>query len=476
MGRFTCVMLLCVLSGAGPAAGAPSVAGLADPVIIPGSRLELFHGKAIALLRVFAVGGDGLRAIPFQIDQRDSRDDWVWDVISPRNQIGRYEHDNLGLVGPDWKRQRAGHTADDQDPEGEALLDANDVLVFMAADLGDRASTSEPRFGAASAVVEIGVVDSEGTPCGWAYLAFYPAAPPALSELRYMHYFPGQHRIVSPVYEATFSDQYLGVLEQLKVNGVALLDRTRLRGQVHAGAGAVSWVFRFNENDIDGYVEGYIAGPVRIVRRTNATLRLGTLVAVSGIRGEQFFYPRHSEVPVGVSLGFFTAKTSLLLSADYHGSPFRRAFASGSGVAIELRDSASRHNLLQPGEGLSWLALDGAKASVVSVLTLPDQIRDHTELSAILRQDKTLSAPPEGYRGADPEAGYRVETRTGFPRGTHWLVGTYLYLPRPFAPGDAAQTRRLAGSRLDVRIAALEPTTLRAQELADAAPPVRRAR
>ena len=64
------------------------------------------------------------------------------DVISPRNQIGRYEHDNLGLVGPDWKQQRAGHTADDQDPEGEALLDANDVLVFMAADLGDRASTS----------------------------------------------------------------------------------------------------------------------------------------------------------------------------------------------------------------------------------------------------------------------------------------------------------------------------------------------
>jgi hypothetical protein len=476
MGRFTCVMLLCVLSGGGPAAGASSGAGLADPVIIPGSRLELFQGKAIALLRVFAVGGDGLRAIPFQIDQRDSRDNWVWDVVSQRNQTNRYEYDNIGLVGPDWKRQRAGLTTDDQDPEGQALLDANDVLVFMAADLGGRAGTSGRRFDAASAVVEIGVVDNDGTPRGWAYLAFYPAAPPPLSELRYMHYVPGQHRIVSPVYEATFSDQHLCVLEQLKVNGVALLDRTRLRGEVQAGAGAVSWVFRFNENDIDGYVEGWIAGPVRIVRRTNATLRLGALVAVSGIRGEQFFYPQHSEVPVGLSLGLFTTRASLLLSADYHGSPFRRAFASGSGVAIELRDSASRDNLLQPGEGLSWLALDGDKASVVSVLTLPDQIRGHTELSAILRQDKTLRAPPEGYRGTDPEAGYRVETRTGFPRGTHWLVGTYLYLPRPFAPGDVAQTRRLAGSRLDVSIAALEPTRLRAQELADAAPPVRRAR
>jgi hypothetical protein len=476
MSRFTCVMLLCVYSVAGLTAGAPSGAGLADPVIIPGSGLELFHGKAIALLRVFAVGADGLRAIPFQIDQRDSRGNWVWDVVSPRNKIGRYEYDNIGLVGPDWKRQRAGLATDDQDPEGQAVLDANDVLVFMAADLGGRASTSEPRFGAASAVVEIGVVDNEGTPRGWAYLAFYPAAPPALSELRYMHYFPGQHRIVSPVYEATFSEQHLCVLEQLKVNGVALLDRTRLRGEVHAGAGAVSWVFRFTENDIDGYVEGYIDGPVRIVRHTNATLRLSPLVTISDIRGEQFFYPQHSQVPVGLSLGFLTAKASLLLSADYHGGPFRRAFASGSGVAIELRDSASRHNLLRPGEGLSWLALDGDKASVVSVLTLPDQIRGHTELSGILRQDKTLSAPPEGYRGADPEAGYRVETRTGFPRGTHWLVGTYLYLPRPFAPSDAAQATRLAGSRLGVRIAALERTATHARELAGAAPPVRRAR
>jgi hypothetical protein len=471
MGRFTCVTLLFFLFAAGSAAGAPSGPGLADPVIIPGSRLQLFHGKAIALLRVFAVSNDGLRAIPFQIDQRDSRGNWVWDVVSPRNQMSRYEYDNIGLVGLDWKRQRAGLAADDQDPEGQALLDANDVLVFMASDLGGQADPSEPHFGAASAVLEIGVVDGEGTPRGWAYLAYYPAAPPALSALRYMHYLPRQHRVVSPVYEATFSDQHVSVLEQLKVNGVALLDRTRLRGEVRAGA----WVFDFTENDIDGYVEGYIDGPVRIVRRTNARLRLSPLVSIGGIRSEQFFYPHHSEVPVGLSLGFFTAKVSLLLSADYHGSPFRRAFASGNnGVAIELRDSASGHNLLQPGEGLSWLALDGDQASVVSVLTLPDEIRGHTGLSGILVQDETLSAPPEGYPGAEPEAGYRVETRSGFPRGTHWLVGTYLYLPRAFAPSDATQATRLAGNRLDVTIAAFERTAVSAPALAGAAPAVRR--
>jgi hypothetical protein len=269
-----------------------------------------------------------------------------------------------------------------------------------------------------------------------------------------MRYLPGQHRVVSPVYEATFSDQHVCVLEQLVVNGIGLLDRTRLRGEVRAGVGPLSWVSRFTENDIDGYVEGYIDGPVRIVRRTNATLRLGSVVSFSGIRGEQFFYPQHSQVPVGLSLGFFTEKASLLLTADYHGSPFRQAFASGSGVAIDLRDTVSRHNLLQPREGLSWLALDGEQASVVSVLSLPEDIRGHTVLRGILLHDRTVAAPPEGYPGVDPEAGYLIETKTGFPRGAHWLIGTYLYLPRPFEQPDAAQATRLAGSQLGARISA----------------------
>lgn len=469
MVRFTCATLLFLVLSPEFASGARSAGGVADAVIIPGSDLDMFRGKAIALIRVFAVNSGAPGVIPFQIDQRDSRDNWVWDVVSPRNQIDRYEYDNQGIVGPDWKRRAAGLTSDDQDPDGEALLDDNDMLVFMAADLGGRATGTEPGFGDASGIAEIQVVDSDGTTQGWAYLAYYAAAPPALSVLRYMRYLPGQRRIVSPVYEATFSERHVCVLEQLMVNGIGLLDRTKLRGEVRAAASPVSWVFRFTENDIHGYVEGYIDGPVRIVRRTSATLRLGPLVSISGIRGEQFFYPQHSQVPVGLSLGLFTETASLLLTADYHGSPFRRAFASGSGIAIDLDDVGSGHNLLQPHEGLSWLALDGEQASVVSVLSLPGEIQEHTVLRGILLQHRTVRAPPEGYPGADPEAGYLVETKTGFPRGTHWLIGTYLYLPRPFARPDAAQATRLAGSRLGVTVSALGRAGQGAPDLAGAA-------
>lgn len=450
--RFTCAILFLLLPGVAFTAAAGSTAGLADPVIIPGSQLDILRGKATASLRMFALRNGSLVAIPFQIDQRDSRNNWVWDAVSRRNQINRYEYDNLGIAGPDWERRRAGRTHDDQDPQGEALLDANDVVVFMAADLGSRASATEPGFVGASAVEEIRLADRDGTSPGWAYLAYYAAAPPPLSPERYMHYLPEQLKIISPVYQATFSQQHVSMLEQLTIGDVGLLDRTKLRGEVRAGRSPVSWDFHFTEENITGHVEGYIDGPVRIVRRTVAALRLGELVSVSELRSDQFFYPYHSEVPVSLSLGVLTEKASLLLAADYHGAPFRQAFASGRRVAIGLREARSGGNLLKPREGLSWLALDGERASIVSVLTVPEEIRDYTKLSVRLTQDRTASDPPEAYPGADPEAGYLIETSPGFPPGTHRLVGTYLYLPRPFARGDAAQAIRLAGSRLGVKV------------------------
>lgn len=456
MPRSTCTTLLVLLAGMllGLASQRPA-AGLADPLVIAGSELDAIRGTPTALIRVLTMRDGVLAPVPFQIDQRDAHGNWVWTAVTARNQINRYEYDNLGIAGPDWARRRSGRTYDDQDPADQSLLDANDLLVFMAEDLGVRAPPGEASFGNAAEVAEISAIDTDGTTLGWAYIAAYRAAPPPLSKLRYMRYLPETQTVVSPVYRATFSPQHACVLEQLSIKGVGLLDRTKLRGVVRAGGAALSWSVRFTENDLAGEVEGYIDGPVRIVRRTVAALRLGGLVPVSQLRGEQYFYPHHSVVPVNLSLGMWTQKVSLLLAADYFRSPFRQAFASGRTPAIRLRAGAGKGNLLDRREGLSWLALDGERASVVSVLTLPEDIRDHSELRAVLVQDRAASDPPETHPGVDPKAGYQIETRAGFPRGSHSLVGTYLYLPRPFAPGDAAQARRLAGEGVQVRVATL---------------------
>lgn len=443
--------LLVLLSGLLSVAGSRASPGPADPVIISGARLDAMRGTPTALIRVLAMREGALSPIPFQIDQRDAHGNWVWTALTAPRQLNRYEYDNLGSIGPNWEKRRSGRTYDDQDPAGQALLDDNDLLVFMAQDLGARAAAGDPELVKAGEVAEVRVTDADGRALGWAYVSAYRAAPPPLSRVRYMRYLPDTQTVVSPVYQATFSQQHACVLQQLSIGGVGLLDRTKLRGVVRAGRGALSWAVRFTEDDLAGHVEGYIDGPVRVIRRTLATLRLGGLVPVSELRGDQLFYPRHSVVPVNLSLGLWAQQASLLLAADYHQSPFRQAFASGRAAAIPLGTAVAKNNLLQAREGVAWLALDGERASVVSVLTLPEDIRDYTDLRAVLVQDRAAD-PPEAHPGGEPRAGYLIETRAGFPSGSHRLVGTYLYLPRSFAPGDAVQAGRLAGEGMRMTI------------------------
>ena len=76
-----------------------------DPVEVPGSALPDLAGAPIADLALYAFDGSAWSPIPFQIDERDGANTYV------ANEDG--------------------------------LLDANDVLVFMARDLGSPAGLAE---------------------------------------------------------------------------------------------------------------------------------------------------------------------------------------------------------------------------------------------------------------------------------------------------------------------------------------------
>ena len=102
---------------------------LPDPVVVSGQRLEALTGASIPMLRLVVFRDGRAETIPFQIDQRDSRGGWVWDVAAPAARLP----DLLAQV-----ETPADRTHDDQDPPGKRLLDGNDLLVFMARDLGER--------------------------------------------------------------------------------------------------------------------------------------------------------------------------------------------------------------------------------------------------------------------------------------------------------------------------------------------------
>jgi hypothetical protein len=118
--------------------GAKTLQRLADPVILEGSELSMLSGKEIDNIRVYAFHGHRPVAIPYQIDQRDSTGCWVWSVVYRQSYRIDYDSGSAPIIR---EPETAGTgTYDDQDPKGKALLDANDVAVFMADDLGDRGS------------------------------------------------------------------------------------------------------------------------------------------------------------------------------------------------------------------------------------------------------------------------------------------------------------------------------------------------
>jgi len=450
--RRCCSSLFASLLLASAAAAAtdekPARSAVAYPMVISGSHLDELRGAEIDRIRLFASRQGVMQAIPMQIDQLDSHGNWVWSGIVERGPIHNTEHS----VELQWELDhRYGRTYDDQDPDNEAVLDNNDVLVFMARDMGERAANAASRLSNAATTLEIEVFDPDRGSQGWVYAAYYPSTPPPRSPVRYVKYVPDLRKVISPVYEITFSKEHVGVMEQLAVAGAPLLDRTKFRGSLRVGGSRFGRSFSFTENDIEGYVYGYIDGPVRVIRRTVASMRISLLLSSSTVACDQFFYPYHSEIPVRLPVNFLVHSASLLVEADYHNSPFRHAYTNGNSHPISLSGPSSDQNLLEDEADPHWVALAGGEVSIVSVLTLPEELKPFTRVTPWLLYDRKLTNPPETYVGTEPGAGYLIETRPGLPSGEYMLLGTYLYLPRPFQQGDAQQLLDLGKHKYDYR-------------------------
>jgi hypothetical protein len=68
-----------------PMPGRKTLDRTADPVTIDGEHFSNLLGSDIGHLRLFAFQDGRPVPIPFQIDQRDSSGEWVWDVAYAEN-------------------------------------------------------------------------------------------------------------------------------------------------------------------------------------------------------------------------------------------------------------------------------------------------------------------------------------------------------------------------------------------------------
>ncbi len=413
----------------------------ADPVTIDGLHMPPLNGKNLSGFRLFTFRGGVPVSIPFQIDQRDSRGDWVWDTVYTHNLQMTYDED-VGVVNRLGKLHH-GLTYDDQDPPDQELLDGNDVLVFMARDTGDRNIRANQLLNT-DMLQEIEVLDPVSGGQGWAYIAHYETAPPPPSPGRYMRYLPEERQIISPVYEFTYSEDHVALLKDLAIDGIPILDRVNIQGDVELKVGFINKNLHFNEEDIHGHVEGCIAGPVRIIKRNIAHLKVGKLLRTPEVSCDHFYYPSHAEVPVCLSMRFPVVSTSMRLTADYRNSPFYRVvIGSGRQHHATTAGSAATQQVDQ-----NWIALDGATGSVISLVTLPQEIELFARASPYLHQITDQDTDS----GCNCVAGFQIHAGEDCPPGEHTLYGTYLISTQPFESGNENELLDLIYRKLLFRI------------------------
>ncbi|MEA2080754.1 MAG: hypothetical protein U9P00_13050, partial [Pseudomonadota bacterium] len=352
---------------------------------------------------------------------------------------------------PQMMLQEHVHTRDDEDPAGSERFDANDMLVFLARDMGDKhAELSEDLHG--DTVLEIEVTDPVDGARGWAYLVSFTDDPPAFFGVRYMQHFRKQRRIQTPIYDFTYSDTHVACLDDLRINGSPVVDRINIRGKVDVQLGPLRDSIEFGEEDIHGYIEGIIEGPVRIIKRTVVHLDIYFMVRTPDTVCEHFYYPDYAKVPLCLPIRFPVTKASVLLMTKLNESTILRTLIG------EMDGSVTRHGDIvdncSPVHQLpvEWIAFDTEQGSVLSILDLPDSIAAHADARPCLCEGGDGTAEVGISTGSEPVAGFVVTSSRGCPAGAHVLHGTYLISTSPYRQGDELAAYNLSGERLTFKV------------------------
>lgn len=442
-----------------PASGEKTLQRTVDPVIISAEILPDLMGIDIDSIRVYAFQQGKAVPVPFQVDQRDSRGDWVWDVVYREPVV--IDEEDRDIVTMRIPVSRGPGTVDDQDPRGEALLDANDVLVFMAEDLGDRNTNPRDDFDTAM-VLEIEVSDSALLTSGWMYVIWQGESPPPRSSARYMHYGRNGEKVVqSPLYHFHYSDHHAALIHNLEVNGRPIIDRIRITGEISLNLPFFGTPIAFDEEDVIGYTEGYIAGPVRIVKRNIAHLALaGGLINTPAVICDHFYYARHAEIPVCISIRFPVKQINMTLTTDYRDPPFHHLYMGGEAPVAAQPENQSLVSRLQR-LGTEWIALDSDAASIISLIVVPETFQGQAEASPCqcrVKQEDQQAPETQAVTGTHTEAGFLITSSTQSPKGEHVIYGTYLISASPYEPGDEDAVMAMRHRKLTTRVTLLTPS------------------
>jgi hypothetical protein len=397
-----------------------------DAVELPAIRLRHLHGAAIPTLGVVAFRGGVAAPIPFQVDERTGK--------------------KLALPG-------GPEPHPDDSPD---VLDDQDLLVFMACDVGEEATSDElTRLLADAAPVtawrEVRVDDPGTGRTGYVYVVTGPHPPH--TERHYVEYDPAVDLVTTARYR-------IGCVGALPVYfGLALdgplwpnvLDGLRLRAEARLLAGLVRWTL--NERQGRHKLIAWKAGPVRVVRRSRHEVDIGLGLHLTAGVAHTYFYAQHVFGPGAMKLPFSPAFFFHDITAwggadfrDLRGWRFRAPGVPPGDFAIDGISDAAETRYAADG---NWLLLHRQGQALLIVASVSPNFTQFVRLQPSYVDDATLAKPPEDVVGSVPFAGFRMlglqKIAAGRYRFQLWVVA----LPG-YRDGDERRVLR----QLDVSLTA----------------------
>jgi len=242
-----------------------------QPAIVTGNDVVSFVGQPVNELFVYAYKAGRWVQIPFQIDEKTT------------NEAG----------------QRI-YTA-----TGDGVLDADEELVFMVKDLGERAPLHAWVDGAENDLRYEIVVDAGGGTLRWGYL-YHGAGLHRTFTQDYARFIGSAERIVAERYAVSFLPGGFGLNElTLNNSGVNILDRTKIRIRLSFPIGSLT----FTEENLPLSRPPVVPvkdGPVRLILGERGGFAYGTMLQMS------------TEVDVSDELPPFSSLSYMHFSTDFN--------------------------------------------------------------------------------------------------------------------------------------------------------------
>lgn len=381
-------------------------------VEITGKQIPDFIAREIPEITVRVFKSGQWKAIPFQVDEKAS------DKVSSKRR---------------WVLDKSFSRRADL-PKGDGKFDEDEVLLFMAKDLGEKAPSTS---GLASLGTEVNVGNA------FAYILF-DAKQEMKSDVSYVKYDAQEDVIDTLGYKSHFAGAHAIVQDELipknarSATPMNILDRFKVRMLL-----ALKGLFdvKVEEDNITSTKVGYKLGPIRLIRRIAAYKALGPIRVTPKVQSDFIFYPYYVQIPTQLDNPIDGRKFLDERSKGYAGFDFTQffygaKFYSQHNASVSVIDgnmSGQEKSLVT--KDVTWWAATGDKGTVLVKMSWdPDLVKVGVTCDLYYSDDRNSLKPPEMDPG-EAFVGFQLNFNQ-VPPGNYMIYVTQIFPPLPFAVGD----------------------------------------